>query len=65
MSKSTIANIIQQWRTPLKKLGNRPTPAEKINFVKRAPTSLEAKIAVSPYGNVNSYFAYSLNLPLA
>ncbi|KAI9245199.1 hypothetical protein EDC94DRAFT_417597 [Helicostylum pulchrum] len=52
MSKRTLAAIIRQWRTPLKKIGNRPSPANKIDFIKRAPSSLEAKIAVSPYASV-------------
>lgn len=57
MSKITIADIIRQWRTPIKKIGNRPSPSEKISFVKEKPTSLEAKIAVSPYGAC-IYFIY-------
>lgn len=50
MSKITLADLIRQWRTPGKKLPERLTPADKISLVKKTPSSLEAKIAVSPYG---------------
>jgi hypothetical protein len=50
MSKRTLADIIKQWHTPVKNLKERPTPSQLLNLVEKAPMSLEAKLAVNPYG---------------